>query len=158
MIEAVERLLPMIGEDTVVVPGHGAATDRRGLLEFRSMLRGIEDRILVLTEAQREVSEIIESKPTGEFDDLWGRGYVTGAYFTRMALAGMGHDMAKILALCGSTARKTHTVRHDVGTPDATIQIAGASSGLPLRSRVDSWSLPSTPASNPRQSLSHNSI
>jgi cyclase len=90
MIEAVERLLPMIGKDTVVVPGHGAATDRAGLLAFRDMLRSIEDRILVLIEAQREVSEIIESKPTGEFDSLWGRGYVTGAYFTFMALAGMG--------------------------------------------------------------------
>jgi cyclase len=90
MIEAVDRLLPMIDKDTVVVPGHGAATDRTGLLAFRDMLRSIEDRILVLIEAQREVSEIIASKPTGEFDSLWGRGYVTGAHFTRMALAGMG--------------------------------------------------------------------
>jgi hypothetical protein len=73
-----------------VVPGHGAATDRAGLLAYREMLRSIEDRILVLIEAQREISEIIESKPTGEFDSRWGRGYVTGAHFTRMALAGMG--------------------------------------------------------------------
>jgi cyclase len=90
MIEAVNRLLPMIDKDTVVVPGHGAATDRTRLLAFRDMLRSIEDRILVLIEAQREVSEIIASKPTGEFDFRWGRGYVTGAHFTRMALAGMG--------------------------------------------------------------------
>jgi glyoxylase-like metal-dependent hydrolase (beta-lactamase superfamily II) len=90
MIEAVDRLLPMIDKDTVVVPGHGAATDRTGLLAFRDMLRSIEDRILVLIEAQREASEIIESKPTGEFDSLWGRGYVSGAHFTHMALAGMG--------------------------------------------------------------------
>ena len=90
MIEAVDRLLPMIDKDTVVVPGHGAATDRTRLPAFRDMLRSIENRILVLIEAQREVSEIIASKPTGEFDFRWGRGYVTGAHFTRMALAGMG--------------------------------------------------------------------
>jgi len=90
MIEAVDRLLPMIDNDTVVVPGHGAATDRAGLLAFCDMLRRIEDRILVLIEAQREVLEIIESKPTGEFDSLWGRGYITGEHFTCMALAGMG--------------------------------------------------------------------
>jgi cyclase len=90
MIEAVDRLLRMIDKNTIVVPGHGAATDRTGLLAFRDMLRGIEDRILVLIEAQREISEIIASKPTGEFDSLWGCGYVTGAHFTRMALAGMG--------------------------------------------------------------------
>jgi cyclase len=90
MIDAADRLLPMINKGTVVVPGHGATTDRTGLLAFRDMLRRIEDRIQVLIEAQREVSEIIASRPTAEFDSLWGRGYVTGAHFTRMALAGMG--------------------------------------------------------------------
>jgi glyoxylase-like metal-dependent hydrolase (beta-lactamase superfamily II) len=89
MIEAADRLLPMIDKETVVVPGHGAATDRAGLVAFREMMRTVEDRILDLVEAQREAPEIIESKPTADFDSLWGRGYVTGAYFTRMVLAGM---------------------------------------------------------------------
>jgi cyclase len=90
MIEAVERLLPMINGDTVVVPGHGAATDRAGLAAFLDMMRSIEDRILVLIEAQREIPEIMAARPTADFDSVWGRGYVTGAHFTRLALAGMG--------------------------------------------------------------------
>jgi cyclase len=90
MIEAIERLLPMIDGDTVVVPGHGAATNRMGLAAFLDMLRSIEDRILVLIEAQREIPEITAARPTAELDSVWGRGYVTGAHFTRMALAGMG--------------------------------------------------------------------
>jgi cyclase len=90
MIEAVERLLPMIDGDTVVVPGHGAATDRTALAAFLDMMRCIEDHILVLIEAQREIPEIMAARPTAEFDSVWGRGYVTGAHFTRMALAGMG--------------------------------------------------------------------
>jgi glyoxylase-like metal-dependent hydrolase (beta-lactamase superfamily II) len=89
MIQAVDRLLPKIDHKTVVVPGHGDATDRAGLVAFRDMLRTVEERILALVEAQREASEIIESRPTADFDSVWGRGYVTGAYFTRMALAGM---------------------------------------------------------------------
>jgi cyclase len=90
MIEAIERLLPMIDGDTVVVPGHGATTNRAGLAAFRDMLRGIEDRILVLIETQREIPEITAARPTAEFDSVWGRSYVTGEHFTRMALAGMG--------------------------------------------------------------------
>jgi hypothetical protein len=90
MIEAVERLLPMIDRDTLVVPGHGAVTHRTGLTAFLDMLRSIEDRILVLIEAQCEIPEITAARPTAEFDSVWGRGYVTGAHFTRMALAGMG--------------------------------------------------------------------
>jgi glyoxylase-like metal-dependent hydrolase (beta-lactamase superfamily II) len=90
MIEAVDRLLPMIDGDTVVVPGHGAATNRVGLAEFRDMLRGIEDRVLALIEAGRQIPEVIAAEPTADLDPLWGRGYVTGARFTRMVLAGMG--------------------------------------------------------------------
>jgi cyclase len=89
MIEAVERLLPLIDADTVVVPGHGAATNRTGLAAFLDMLRSIEDHILVLVEAQRALPEIIAARPTAEFDSTWGRGYVNGTHFTRMALAGM---------------------------------------------------------------------
>jgi cyclase len=89
MIEAVEGLLPMIDANTVVVPGHGAAADRTTLLGFHDMLRKIENRILALVEAQLETREIMSAQPTAEFDPLWGRGYVTGAHFTRMVLAGM---------------------------------------------------------------------
>jgi cyclase len=94
MVEAVEELLLMIDENTVVVPGHGAAADRTRLLGFHDMLRGIEDRILALVEAQLETREIMSAQPTAEFDPLWGRGYVTGTHFTRMVLAGMGLNQA----------------------------------------------------------------
>ena len=66
MIEAVDRLLLKIDHKTVVVPGHGNATDRLGLAAFRDMLRTVEERILGLVEGQREASEIIESKPTAK--------------------------------------------------------------------------------------------
>ena len=89
MIEAVDRLLPLLDAATVVVPGHGAATDRTGLVSFRDMLRSAEDRILALLEAGREPSEIATARPTADFDSVWGRGYVTGEHFTRMALGGM---------------------------------------------------------------------
>jgi cyclase len=88
MIEAIDRLLLTIDADTVVVPGHGAVTDRGGLIAFRDMLRRIEDKILAMIEAGRGLPEIIAARPTAKFDPLWGRGYVTGAFFTRMVLAG----------------------------------------------------------------------
>jgi hypothetical protein len=89
MIDAVDDLLSIIDADTAVVPGHGAVTDREGLMAFRDMLRSVEDRILAMIATRREVPEIIAARPTAEFDALWGRGYVTGAHFTRMVLAGM---------------------------------------------------------------------
>jgi len=89
MIEAIEPLLPLIDAQTVVVPGHGAMVDRTGVIRFRDMLHKIEDHILALIESQFTISEIIAVGPTAEFDPLWGRGYVNGAHFTRMILAGL---------------------------------------------------------------------
>jgi hypothetical protein len=66
------------------------ALNRAGLAAFLDMLRSIEDRILVLVEAQRDIPEITAARPTAEFDSVWGRSYVSGPHFTRMALAGMG--------------------------------------------------------------------
>jgi hypothetical protein len=58
-------------------------------VSFRDMLRTAEDRILAMIEAGREPSEIAAARPTAGFDSVWGRGYVTGEHFTRMALGGM---------------------------------------------------------------------
>jgi glyoxylase-like metal-dependent hydrolase (beta-lactamase superfamily II) len=87
MIQALERLIPLVEADTIVVPGHGSLADRHDLVQFHDVLQAIEDRILSLIKAQLTIQEIIASAPTAEFDAAWGRGYVTGDYFTRMVLA-----------------------------------------------------------------------
>ena len=92
MIEAIERVLPLVRVNTVVVPGHGPKANREALAGFLDMLHAIEDRILVLIDAKLSVPEIIAATPTVEFDSTWGCGYVTGKYFTRMVLAGLGID------------------------------------------------------------------
>jgi glyoxylase-like metal-dependent hydrolase (beta-lactamase superfamily II) len=89
MIDALERLFPLVNADTIVVPGHGQVADRRALARFHDMLQAIEDRILPLIKAQLTPPEIIKASPTAEFDPTWGQGYVTGAHFLRMVLAGI---------------------------------------------------------------------
>ena len=105
MIEAVDRLLPLLDAGTIVVPGHGAATDRTELVSFRDMLRTAEDRILAMIEAGREPSEIAIARPTADFDSIWGHGYVTGEQFTRMALGGMRLAVPPLPAAVSSHSR-----------------------------------------------------
>jgi glyoxylase-like metal-dependent hydrolase (beta-lactamase superfamily II) len=38
-IDALERLLPLVDGDTVVVPGHGQGADRHALIRFRDKLQ-----------------------------------------------------------------------------------------------------------------------
>jgi cyclase len=90
MINALERLLPLVNADTVVVPGHGAIGDRRTLVAFADVLRAIEERVQSLVASHSTAAEIIAAAPTREFDAVWGTGYVTGDIFVRMVLAGLG--------------------------------------------------------------------
>jgi glyoxylase-like metal-dependent hydrolase (beta-lactamase superfamily II) len=91
MIEALERLMPIADAKTVVIPGHGLVADRNALVKFHHMLQAVESRILSLIKTGLTASEVIAAAPTTEFDSTWGKGYVTGAHFTRMVLAGLQH-------------------------------------------------------------------
>jgi hypothetical protein len=71
-------------------PGHGAIANRQDLLGYGDMLCAIEGRIKPRIAARLPVAEIIAAAPTRDFDVVWGRGYVTGDFFVRMVLAGLG--------------------------------------------------------------------
>jgi hypothetical protein len=90
MIQAIERLLPIINAETTVVPGHGPIANRDDLVNFYDTLRTIEGRVQRLIAAGSSVAEILAAAPSAEFDPVWGRGYVTGTVFVRMILAGLG--------------------------------------------------------------------
>jgi glyoxylase-like metal-dependent hydrolase (beta-lactamase superfamily II) len=45
MIAAVDRLLGLVDENTIIVPGHGSLSDRRGLQEYRNHFVATRDRI-----------------------------------------------------------------------------------------------------------------
>jgi hypothetical protein len=82
-------------------------TNRDALASFLDMLHAIEDRILALLDAKLSLSEIIAATPTVEFDSTWGRRYITGEYFTRMILAGLGvDDHRRTRCLCSPGAER----------------------------------------------------
>ncbi len=90
LIQAIERLLPLVNAETAVVPGHGPIASRKAVLDFYNMLCTVEGRIQRLISAGATISEILASAASSEFDSVWGRGYVTGDIFIRMILAGLG--------------------------------------------------------------------
>jgi cyclase len=46
MIAAADRLLGLADENTIIVPGHGSLTDRKGLQQYRDRFVGVRDQIL----------------------------------------------------------------------------------------------------------------
>ncbi len=76
MVAAVNHVLARIDDETKVIPGHGALSDRQGLAEFGAMLQTVEQRIRESIDAGRGLEEVVASKPTAEFDARWGQGFI----------------------------------------------------------------------------------
>ncbi|MFP3947567.1 MAG: MBL fold metallo-hydrolase [Longimicrobiales bacterium] len=69
MIAAIYRIAGLIGDDTVVIPGHGDLSTRTDLLEYGQMLTTIRDRIQEGIDAGDSLDDIIASEPLRGFPE-----------------------------------------------------------------------------------------
>ena len=82
MIAACDQVLGMVTDKTRIVAGHGpAVSDKAGLKAYRDMLAAISGRVTKMIDAGRKLEEIVAANPTADFDDQWGKGYLTGPKF-----------------------------------------------------------------------------
>ena len=81
VVAAVDRVLGMIDGKTKVIPGHGPVTDREGLKAYRDMLAGVRDRVLAGVNAGKSLKDVIASKPTDGFEEVWGKGFLKAEKF-----------------------------------------------------------------------------
>ena len=69
-----------------LVPGRGATTTPKALVEYATMLHAVRDRLLALMEAGRSDAQILAAAPLADLDARWGHGPVSSAAFTASAL------------------------------------------------------------------------
>ena len=84
MIAAVDRALELAGEKTKIIPGHGPLATKSDLKAYRDMLAAMGGRIKEAKQAGKSMQEIIAAKPTADFDDAWGKGFLPPAKFVEM--------------------------------------------------------------------------
>lgn len=89
MIAAVEQALELIGEDTAVIPGHGPLSNRQELESYREMLAGVHERIGALIDEGLSLDEIKAQRPTDEFDEEWGGGFIAPEQLVEMVYSQM---------------------------------------------------------------------
>jgi cyclase len=92
MIKAVDEVLPMMDENTVVIPGHGPISDKPTLTAYRDMLAGIGDNIAALMEEGKSLEEITAAKPTAEFDEVWANGFLKPDLFVKIVYEGLAAE------------------------------------------------------------------
>lgn len=76
MIAAVAECVSLTNADTVIVPGHGPLSTRAQLMAYGEMLAGFRDRIAELKAAGKSLEEAIAERPTADFDDKLGKGFI----------------------------------------------------------------------------------
>ncbi len=81
MIEATEKVLALAGDETKIIPGHGALSNRAELENYRQMLVNVKARTEKAIAQDNSLEEFIASKPTSDYDADWGGGFLKPEQF-----------------------------------------------------------------------------
>jgi glyoxylase-like metal-dependent hydrolase (beta-lactamase superfamily II) len=82
VIGAVDAALQQrVTSATKIVPGHGPLGTRGSLDSYGRMLTTIRDRVRTAKRAGKSLAEVQAAKPTADFDEAWGKGFMTAGDF-----------------------------------------------------------------------------
>jgi cyclase len=76
MITVLQQIIPMIDENTKIVPGHGPVSDKARLQQYVAMLTAVRDSVARLLKEGKTMEEAVAAKPTQAFDEKWGHGFL----------------------------------------------------------------------------------
>jgi glyoxylase-like metal-dependent hydrolase (beta-lactamase superfamily II) len=68
MLAGIGAAIGLCGPDTKVVPGHGAITDRNGLMVHRDMILVMRDRVAKQIRQGKTLEEVVAAHPTADYD------------------------------------------------------------------------------------------
>ena len=84
VINAVNKLVAKLDDNSKVIPGHGQLTDRAGLKAYGEMLSDIRNRVRTLIKSGATEAQIVAAKPTQAHDAKWGNGFIKPDAFAKM--------------------------------------------------------------------------
>ncbi|MBN8430557.1 MBL fold metallo-hydrolase [Microbulbifer salipaludis] len=76
VIENARKVLEMADGNTKIIPGHGPLTDKQGLQQYHDLLVRLRNKIKTLVDAGNTKEQVIAAKPTKEFDEKYGQGFM----------------------------------------------------------------------------------
>ncbi len=71
-IAAMEKIIELADDDTLVIPGHGPLTGKARVRQVADMLTSIRDRVRLLREQGKTVEEAVAARPTIDWDAEFG--------------------------------------------------------------------------------------
>ena len=89
MVAAADLILGRIDDQTKVIPGHGPPGGKADLKAYRDMLATVRDRIQKAIREGKTLDQVVASKPTAEFDAVWGKGFLDPGHFVALIYTGL---------------------------------------------------------------------
>jgi cyclase len=87
LLESMATFIELAGPNTKVSPGHGAVTDRAGLVAHRDMIVTVRDRVAKGIQEGKTVEQIVASKPTADLDEKVGNAMASADRFVQQLYA-----------------------------------------------------------------------
>jgi cyclase len=84
MIAATDGYLKLTNAKSRIVPGHGPIADRAALMEYRTMLITVRDRMAKLVKEGKSENEVVALKPFADLDAKWAPTEFAGKNFIRV--------------------------------------------------------------------------
>jgi cyclase len=84
IIASVDTYIRRTNAKTKIVPGHGALTDRAGLIEYRAMLVDARDRVAKLIKDGKTEDEVVAAKPLADIQAKAGANDQASVNFERL--------------------------------------------------------------------------
>jgi glyoxylase-like metal-dependent hydrolase (beta-lactamase superfamily II) len=77
-IAFLDKLLPVMDENSKVIPGHGELATKADVKVFRDKLADIRDQVAVALKNGKKVEDIPGLGITDKYDAAWGKGFLKG--------------------------------------------------------------------------------
>ena len=84
MIAGASKMLAMIDNSTMIVPGHGPLGNKSDLRKFRDMLVTARSRVRKLKTSGKTLQESVAAGPFADLDPVWGKGLLSGDQFVQL--------------------------------------------------------------------------
>ncbi len=72
MLAAVDVGLSIANAETIIVPGHGPATDRAGMVAYREMLQAVGQRVKDAVQRGESMEAIVAARPAAAYEGSFG--------------------------------------------------------------------------------------
>jgi cyclase len=84
VLAAADRVLKIAGDKTRIIPGHGPLASKADLKAYRDMLAAVSGNIRAQVKARKTLEQVLASKPTAKYDEVWGKGFLAPDKFVAM--------------------------------------------------------------------------